>query len=123
MLGPKPLIVIGDPRIAHDLLVQRSATTSGRQSLQLAHDITGGLTIAVMPYGTLPVISIEAALLSYDVTGPLLKDFRRTMKDFLSREACLNHVPIQTAESRQLMYDLLKDPEVRQSIVLRTMSY
>ncbi|KAH8093927.1 cytochrome P450 [Cristinia sonorae] len=91
-LGPSTMVVVSNPRITNDLMIQRSATTSGRQSMQLVNDITGGLTLPVMPYGR------------------LFRDFRRAMRDMLSREACVQHLPIQIAESKQLMYDLMKAP-------------
>ena len=41
---------------------------------------------------------------------------RRAMQLFLTREMCTKHLPIQNAECAQLLYDILKKPEVRHRI-------
>ena len=45
------MVVLNNARSANELLNQRSATTSERQSMQLIKEITGGLTLPAMPYG------------------------------------------------------------------------
>lgn len=37
---------------------------------------------------------------------------RKAIHQFLSRPACVRHIPIQEAEATQFMYELLEDPEV-----------
>lgn len=52
----------------------------------------------------------------------MYKNMRRSMSQLLSREACSEHLQIQQAEASQLMYDLLKAPEVCFQIYLATHS-
>lgn len=37
---------------------------------------------------------------------------RKGIQLFLTKEACARHMPIQRAEGIQLLYDILKQPEV-----------
>ncbi|CAL1705110.1 unnamed protein product [Somion occarium] len=93
-LGPQTVIVLSSPRLVHECIDLRSATTSDRPSLH----------IAKLLYDD----NEEIAIARY---GPTWKALRRAAHDILSHEACMKHLPIQHAEASQLMYDLLERPK------------
>lgn len=93
-MGSMTAIVLSSPRVVRELLDIRSASTSDRPSNHFVDITTDGNNLGLAHYGT------EWKLL------------RRTVRDILTREACQKHLPIQQAEATQLMYDLLKDPQV-----------
>ncbi len=80
--------------MVHELLDVRSASTSDRPPNHFIEITTGGLNLVLARY------SNEWKLI------------RRAVHEILTLEACMNHLPIQRAEPNQLMYDLLKQPEV-----------
>ncbi|KAI0076208.1 cytochrome P450 [Panus rudis PR-1116 ss-1] len=92
-IGPRTVIVVTNPRIMRDFMDKRSVATGDRPPSKIGDLITNGLHIALAR------------------SGPLWKQMRRAMSAFLTREACAGHIPIQVAESKQLLYDMLKSPE------------
>ncbi|KAI0073799.1 cytochrome P450 [Panus rudis PR-1116 ss-1] len=92
-IGPQTVIVITNPRIVRDFMDKRSIATGDRPPSKINDLITNGLHVALAR------------------SGPVWKRMRRAISAFLTREACARHIPIQVAESKQLLYDMLKSPE------------
>ncbi|KAL4248918.1 cytochrome P450 family protein [Abortiporus biennis] len=86
-------IVVNSPRLVREIFDKRSANTSDRPPMHFVSVVTDGLNVALARY------------------GPTWRTLRRAMQQFLSREACERHFPIQQAEATQLMYDMLKAPD------------
>ena len=99
-IGPGTAIVLSSPRLVQELLVARSASTSDRPPNHFIEITTGGLNLVLARYNN------------------DWKLIRRATHDILTREACMNHLPIQRAEATQLMYDLLRQPEVRGAVYI-----
>jgi len=91
--GHTTAVVLNSPRMIHELLDNRSAVTSDRPDMLVPVLATNGLNLVFARYGT------------------TWKNMRRAVHDILTREACMRHLPIQRAESTQLMYDILNKPE------------
>lgn len=91
--GRRPTIVIGDPKVACDLLDRRSAKYSSRPRFVVMGELfTNNDALLTMPYG---------------------ERWRATKKIFhlgLCKKACDSYKLIQEAESRRLARDLLGDP-------------
>ncbi|KAA1473593.1 cytochrome P450 [Dentipellis sp. KUC8613] len=92
-VSSRTVIVISDRRIARDLLESKGASTSSRPPSHFGKLVTGMRSIVFMPY-------------SQD-----LRRVQRLVHNMLSKDACNNHLPIQSAEATQLMYDFLKQPD------------
>ncbi|KAF8472466.1 cytochrome P450 [Kalaharituber pfeilii] len=93
--GRRPTVVIGDPKVASDLLDKRSSIYSSRPRFVVMGELfTNNDSLLTMPYG---------------------ERWRATKKIFhlgLCKKACDSYKPIQEAESRRLARDLLKTPAV-----------
>ncbi|CAZ82488.1 unnamed protein product [Tuber melanosporum] len=93
--GRRPTIVIGDPKVACDLLDRRSVIYSSRPRFVVMGELfTNNDSLLTMPHGD---------------------KWRKTRKNFhmgLHRRACESYKPIQEAESQRLTRDLLVTPEV-----------
>ena len=50
--------------------------------------------------------------MAFSGSGPTWRMQRKAIHTFLSRPACIRHIPIQEAEATQFMYELLEDPKV-----------
>jgi hypothetical protein len=74
---------------------RRSATTADRPDSHMAFTITGGMNIGICRY------------------NDSWKILRKAAQAILTPQATLRHLPIQKAESTQLMFDMLKSPQVR----------
>ncbi|CAL1706719.1 unnamed protein product [Somion occarium] len=92
-MGSTTGIVISSPKLAREYIDLRGATTSDRPPVYTDELISGGLELPLSPY------------------GPTWRSMRRAAHDMLSPKACLRHLPIQRAESAQLMFDLLESPQ------------
>ena len=66
----------------------------------------------MMPYGKELRPSDSHSFTMKFMTGPTWKKIRKAMQMFLTKEACMRHLPIERAEAIQLLYDTLKQPEV-----------
>ncbi|KAK7692512.1 hypothetical protein QCA50_004139 [Cerrena zonata] len=93
MIGPTPGIVISSPKLAREYIDLRGSTTSDRPEVYVDRLISGSLELPLSPY------------------GPTWRVMRRAAHDMLSPRACLDHLPIQRAESAQLIFDLLRNPK------------
>ncbi|KAI0082001.1 cytochrome P450 [Panus rudis PR-1116 ss-1] len=87
------MVVLTSPRIVKEVLDLRGSSTADRPDTHIGSIVTGGLDITIAHH------------------GPAWKKMRRALHDVLTKEACMNHLPIQRAEATQLMYDLLVTPE------------
>lgn len=67
----------------------------------------------VQPASRNTLLSGLSAQLTTVRTGDTWKILRRTVRDILSPQACARHFQMQKAESARLMYDLLRQPDVR----------
>ncbi|KAJ7640278.1 cytochrome P450 [Mycena polygramma] len=92
-LGSGTAIVLTDAAAAKELLDKRSANTGDRPVMSVAELTTGGLNFGVAHY------------------GELWKTMRKTAHSILSPTAATRHLPIQRAESTQLMHDILHSPQ------------
>ncbi|TCD64317.1 hypothetical protein EIP91_004264 [Steccherinum ochraceum] len=92
-IGFSSVIIISSPEMVRQLLDKRSITTANRPPLHFNELVTDDHNVGFAPFGT------------------RYKNMRRALLTLLSREACIEHLPIKQAEASQLMYDLLKQPE------------
>lgn len=92
-MGPGTAIVITDPTIVKDLMDKRSQSTADRPSSHIADRITGGMHMGVARY-------------TQD-----WRMLRRVAHEILTPNACAQHLPIQRAESSQLLHDFLVEPK------------
>lgn len=99
------MIVITSPRIIHDFMDKRSSSVSERPKLNMVDIITNGYNMA------------------FAGSGPVWRMQRKAIHTFLSRTACVKHIPIQEAEAIQFMYELLEDPEVKHRVLTILTSY
>lgn len=93
-MGTSTAVVLSNPRVVHKLLHLRSSTTSDRPSIHFNDITSGGLNLVLAPYNN------------------TWRSMRQVVKDMLSHDACMNHLPTQRAEATQLMHDLLVGPAV-----------
>ncbi|KAL0252995.1 hypothetical protein SLS55_008440 [Diplodia seriata] len=92
-IGGTDYIWLSSPQTVKDLMDKRSAIYSSRPALPLAQDIaSAGRRQLFLPY------------------GPRWRQIRRHGHALLSAPACARYQPIQDAESRQLLAELLGDP-------------
>ncbi|KAI1129002.1 cytochrome P450 [Nemania abortiva] len=104
-LGPSThAVVINSWKVARDLIDQRGAIYSSRPSFPHEKVMTPS------PSGH------HLATLSY---GPKWRKERKTFMEFLKDSELENRTPIDEAESSQLMYELLVDPDRFQEHVFR----
>ncbi|CAL1703430.1 unnamed protein product [Somion occarium] len=85
-------VVISNPRLLRECMDLHGGVTSDRPPVYAAKLIWEDKELAVARY------------------GPMWKNMRRAAHDILSRDACMNHLPIQRAEVVKLMYDFLARP-------------
>ncbi|KAK7692833.1 hypothetical protein QCA50_004468 [Cerrena zonata] len=92
-IGPGTIVVVTSPRFVKELIDRRGTTTGSRPHFRMLQIITDGLNVGMMPY------------------GPTWKNTRKAIQMFLTKEACMRHLPIERAEAIQLLYDMIKQPE------------
>ncbi|KAA1473577.1 cytochrome P450 [Dentipellis sp. KUC8613] len=92
-VSSQTIIAVSDKRIVRELLEAKGLSTSGRPPSHFGELVTGSRNMVLMQY-------------SQD-----LRRVRRLSYNMLSKDACDRHLPIQSAEATQLMYDFLKQPE------------
>ncbi|KAG9045811.1 hypothetical protein FS837_005601 [Tulasnella sp. UAMH 9824] len=86
------IIVLSSVQSIREIFEKHNAITCDRPSHELTEQLTGGNHILFIHY------------------GPTWKILRRTSYEMLSPHAVSLTLPIQVAESTQLMFDLLHDP-------------
>ncbi|KAK1229647.1 hypothetical protein PQX77_007283 [Marasmius sp. AFHP31] len=91
--GPKTIVVLSGIDSVKELLDKRSATTADRPDSYMVQTITDGLHLAFGRY------------------TEEWKKQRKAAHAILSSTAVVGHVPIQMAESIQLVYDLIQTPQ------------
>ncbi|KAH6651500.1 cytochrome P450 [Truncatella angustata] len=104
-LGPSGrAVVLNNWRSVRDLLDQRGAIYSSRPYVPIVEYVVpppGDIHLVFMPY------------------GPKWRKARKTVMDFLKDEEVDKLIPIQDAESSQMMWELLRDPARYNDHVLR----
>ncbi|KAJ3873641.1 cytochrome P450 [Lentinula edodes] len=93
-IGPGTVVVITSMEAVRELMEKRSGSTADRPPNYMADNITGGLNMVLARYGS------------------KWRILRKTAHAILTPHAVTAHLPIQIAESTQVMYDLLKAPEL-----------
>lgn len=93
---------------------KRSATTVDRPPNHMADTITGGLNMVLARYS---MYHLSMFFSREELTYPSFlaeewRTLRKTAHAILTPQASAKHLPIQRAEATQLMYDLLKSPQV-----------
>ncbi|KAL1642588.1 hypothetical protein SLS58_005357 [Diplodia intermedia] len=92
-IGGTDYIWLSSPKAVKDLMDKRSSIYSSRPALPLAQDVaSAGRRQLFLPYGA------------------RWRQIRRHGHALLSAPAALRHQPMQDAESRQLLAELLQDP-------------
>lgn len=92
-IGPGTAVVLTSMDAVKELMERRSGSTVDRPPNFMADDITGGLNMVLARY------------------GENWRILRKAAHAILTPNAVAAHVPIQIAESIQVMYDFLKTPE------------
>ncbi|KAG9123388.1 hypothetical protein FRC07_015007 [Ceratobasidium sp. 392] len=92
-LGTKTAIVLTDATAVRDLMDKRSQATADRPSNHVADLVTSGLYMALAGY-------------TED-----WRTLRRVSHEMLTQRACDQHLPIQRAESVQVLHDCLVEPK------------
>ncbi|KAK1235556.1 hypothetical protein PQX77_001209 [Marasmius sp. AFHP31] len=92
-LGPKTAIVLTDAAAVKELMEKRSQNTSDRPPNFIADSVTGGLGLSLAHYGN------------------TWRTLRRTAHTILTPKMCDKHLPIQYAETTQLLFDVLHNPD------------
>ncbi|KAJ6551143.1 cytochrome P450 [Mycena capillaripes] len=92
-LGSGTAIVLTDAAAVKELMDKRSASTADRPPLHLAEVVTQGLSLVLARY------------------GEKWRTLRRAAHTTLTPQASLRHLPIQQAETIQLVHDILQSPE------------
>ncbi|KAJ7916803.1 cytochrome P450 [Mycena leptocephala] len=92
-LGSGTAIVLTDAAAVKELMDKRSATTADRPPLHLAEVVAQGLNLVLSRY------------------TEKWRILRRAAQATLTPEASSRHLPIQQAESIQLVYDILHSPQ------------
>ena len=94
-LGPGTAVVLTDRRLVKQLIDKKSSIYSNRPHSYVSHNlITGGDHILIAHY------------------GKIWQYYRKTIhQHFMERIVEEDHVPVQEAEGRQLVYDFMMEPE------------
>ncbi|KAJ8078324.1 hypothetical protein PM082_000531 [Marasmius tenuissimus] len=92
-LGPATAVVISDATIVKEFIDKRGHTTSDRPALFIVERLSGGLDMALARY------------------GDTWKTLRRAAHTILTPQMSTKLLPIQYAESTQLLLDIVRTPE------------
>ncbi|KAJ7108007.1 cytochrome P450 [Mycena crocata] len=92
-VGSGTAVVLTEMAVIKELMDKRSATTVDRPANHVADVVTGGLNMVLARY------------------TDNWRTLRRTAHAILTPQASLRHLPIQQAESRQLLHDILLRPQ------------
>ena len=109
------MVVLSSPTAIREVVDKNSWAASSRPANYLAGLAAGGYHIlfpADSMYIRCPIYSLN----SYRRIPPLaalLRNLRKTIARFFSPTNALHRVPVQAAESTQLLYELMTQPEVR----------
>lgn len=95
ILGTKTLIVLSSDEAVKDLLDKRSAIYSDRQDMYIGQTLcSGGLRFLMMRY------------------GPTWRMVRKMCHNLLNVSAAKSYVPYQSLENKQMLYEMLLQPEL-----------
>ncbi|KAG8949194.1 hypothetical protein FRC04_008992 [Tulasnella sp. 424] len=87
------IVVLNTPQAVRYVLDTKNAVTADRPNFFVINYVTGNLHLGFIKY------------------GPTWRTLRKAATEILNVKACTQHLPIQYAESAQLLYDLLMEPE------------
>ncbi|KAG8712750.1 hypothetical protein FRC08_014134 [Ceratobasidium sp. 394] len=93
-IGPATVLVLTDMTVVKELMERRSRVTVGRPFMYGPELVTEGMHIAL---------------------GQNTEDWqtrRRVIHDMLTQRASAKHIPLQRAESAQLLHDCVTNPNV-----------
>lgn len=94
MLGTKTLIVLSKDEVVKELLDRRSAIYSDRQDMYIGQTLcSDGLRLLMMRYGN------------------TWRRLRKTVHGILNINAARTYVPYQVLENKQMLYEILREPE------------
>ncbi|KAL5360220.1 cytochrome P450 [Aspergillus floccosus] len=94
ILGSKVLVVLSSDEAVKSLLDKRSGIYSHRQEMYIGQTLcSGGLRLLMMEY------------------GPRWRAFRKMIHGLLNVTASKSYVPYQMLENKQMLYELLTQPE------------
>ena len=110
-LGSTTIVVLTDTAAVKELLDQRSASTADRPPSYMGELVTGGLNIALARYGKYINCFVMSRLHAF-LIGKTWSILRKSLHTMLSPETSNKHIPIQAAETMQLLFDILQQPEV-----------
>ncbi|KAJ7182865.1 cytochrome P450 [Mycena crocata] len=92
-MGPATVIILTDPAAVKELMDKRSGTTVDRPPMHVADVVAGGFNMVLARY------------------TETWRTLRRTAHAILTPQASARHLPVQLAESKQLLYDILHSPQ------------
>ncbi|KAG8856254.1 hypothetical protein FRB96_006566 [Tulasnella sp. 330] len=92
-ISDSTIVVLSSPQAVYDVMERNGVALADRPVKHIAMLLTSGMMIGMAPYGS------------------TWRGQRRAAHDILRPTSCMKHLPIQIAESNQLMYDILCNPE------------
>jgi cytochrome P450 len=101
-LGPQKAIILNSWRAVRDLLDQRGAIYSSRPDIPIVQYVVPG--------------DLHLVFMKYDRTW---RKTRKTITDFLRDDEVDGLIPIQDAESTQMIWEVLQEPEKYYGHVMR----
>ncbi|KAG9015639.1 hypothetical protein FRB90_004646 [Tulasnella sp. 427] len=87
------IVVLNTPQAVRYVLDTKNALTADRPDFFVINYVTGNLHLGFIKY------------------GPTWRTLRKAATEILNVKACTRHLPIQYAESAQLLYDFVMEPE------------
>ncbi|KAG9015638.1 hypothetical protein FRB90_004645 [Tulasnella sp. 427] len=87
------IVVLNTPQAVRYVLDKKNALTADRPDFFVINYVTGNLNLGFIKY------------------GPTWRTLRKAATEILNVKACTRHLPIQYAESAQLLFDLVVEPE------------
>ena len=94
ILGTKTLVVLSSDKAVKDLLDKKSGLYSHRQDMYIGQDLcSGGLRVLMMGYTA------------------RWRACRKMIHSLLNVSAAKSYVPYQILENKQMLYDMVQDPE------------
>ncbi|ROT34502.1 cytochrome P450 family protein [Sodiomyces alkalinus F11] len=94
MLGTKTLVVLSSDKAVKDLMDKRSGKYSHRQEMYIGQTLcSGDLRVLMMGY------------------GPRWRAARKMIHGLLNVSAAKSYVPYQVLENKQMLYEMLVDPD------------
>jgi hypothetical protein len=106
------MIVLTDRNIVNDLMDKRSQVTLGRPPMYAANRVTGGMNMGMAGHSSYTLFVCFGLLSLTWLVAEDWRIFRRVSREILAESACAKHIPIQRAESAQVLHEFLVNPKV-----------